>query len=244
MNAKIVLVTGASRGIGREIAYELAKEGNTVIANYNKSNDMAESLKEIAKNENLNIDIYKADVSNREVVKEMVNYVLNKYKRIDVLVNNAGIDQEKMFQDISDEDWNKIINTNLYSAFCVTQEAIPNMLNNKNGCIINISSIYGIKGGSCAALYSATKAGIDGITKSLAKELGPSNIRVNSIAPGYIDTDMNKHFSSETVNEIKNEIPLHRIGTPHSIAQCVKWLVDDDYTTGQVICVDGGWSII
>ena len=105
-------------------------------------------------------------------------------------------------------------------------------------------SIYGIKGGSCAALYSATKAGIDGITKSLAKELGPSNIRVNSIAPGYIDTDMNKHFSSETVNEIKNEIPLHRIGTPHPIAQCVKWLVDDDYTTGQVICVDGGWSII
>ena len=244
MNAKIVLVTGASRGIGREIAYTLAKEGNIVISNYNKSAESAQSLKEIANTENLNIEIYKTDVSNRNEVKKMISDILHKYKRIDVLVNNAGIDQEKMFQDISDEDWNKLINTNLYSAFCVTQEVIPNILNNKNGCIINISSIYGIKGGSCAALYSATKAGVDGITKSLAKELGPSNIRVNSIAPGYIDTDMNKHFSSETVNEIKNEIPLHRIGTPHSIANCVKWLVDDDYTTGQVICVDGGWSII
>lgn len=243
MSNKIILVTGASRGIGREIAYELAKEGNTVIANYNKSKDMAESLKKIAKNEALNIDIYKADVSNREEVKEMINYVLNKYKRIDVLVNNAGIDQEKMFQDITDNDWNEVIKTNLYSVFCVTQEIIPNMVSNKSGCIINISSIYGIKGGSCAALYSASKAGIDGITKSLAKELGPSNIRVNSIAPGYIDTDMNKHFSSEIVNEIKNEIPLNKIGTSHSIANCIKWLVDDDYTTGQVIAIDGGWTI-
>ena len=243
MSNKIILVTGASRGIGREIAYELAKEGNIVIANYNKSKDMAESLKEIAKNENLNIDIYKADVSNREEVKEMINYILNKYKRIDVLVNNAGIDQEKMFQDITDHDWNEVIKTNLYSVFCVTQEIIPNMVSNKSGCIINISSIYGIKGGSCAALYSASKAGIDGITKSLAKELGPSNIRVNSIAPGYIDTDMNKHFSSEIVNEIKNEIPLNKIGTSHSIANCIKWLVDDDYTTGQVIAIDGGWTI-
>lgn len=244
MSNKIILVTGASRGIGREIAYTLAKEGNTVIGNYNKSKDMAESLKKIAKNEALNIDIYKADVSNREEVKEMVKYTLAKYKRIDVLINNAGIDQEKIFQDITDDDWNEVIKTNLYSVFCVTQEIISNMVSNKSGCIINISSIYGIKGGSCAAVYSASKAGIDGLTKSLAKELGPSNIRVNSIAPGYIDTDMNKHFSSEIVNEIKNEIPLNKIGTPHSIANCVKWLIDDDYTTGQVISIDGGWSII
>ena len=243
MSNKIILVTGASRGIGREIAYTLAKEGNTIIANYNKSDEMAKSLSEVAFNENLNIDIFKADVSNREEVKRMVNYILNKYKRIDVLVNNAGIDQEKMFQDITDNDWNEVIKTNLYSVFCVTQEIIPNMVSNKSGCIINISSIYGIKGGSCAALYSASKAGIDGITKSLAKELGPSNIRVNSIAPGYIDTDMNKHFSSNIVNEIKSEIPLNKIGTPHSIANCIKWLVDDDYTTGQVIAIDGGWTI-
>lgn len=243
MNNKIVLVTGASRGIGREIAYTLAKEGHTVIANYNKSIDMANSLKEIADKENLNLEIFKADVSKRNDVKEMITCVLNKYRKIDVLVNNAGIDQEKLFQDITDDDWDKIIKVNLYSVFCVTQEVIPNMINNKNGCIINISSIYGIKGGSYASLYSATKAGIDGMTKSLAKELGPSNIRVNSIAPGYIDTDMNKHFSNIIVDNIKNEIPLNKIGTPHSIANCVKWLVNDDYTTGQVISVDGGWSI-
>ncbi len=243
MKNKIVLVTGASRGIGREIAYTLAKEGHTVIANYNKSIDMANSLKEIANKENLNLEIYQADVSQRKEVSNMINYILNKYKKIDVLVNNAGIDQEKVFQDITDEDWNKIINVNLYSVFCVSQEVVPSMIHNKNGCIINISSIYGLTGGSCAALYSATKAGIDGITKSLAKELGPSNIRVNSIAPGYIDTDMNKHYSIETVENIKNEIPLNKIGKSHSIANCVKWLIDDDYTTGQIISVDGGWSI-
>ena len=235
--------TGASRGIGREIAYTLAKEGHTVIANYNKSIDMANSLKEIANKENLNLEIYQADVSQRKEVSNMINYILNKYKKIDVLVNNAGIDQEKVFQDITDEDWNKIINVNLYSVFCVSQEVVPSMIHNKNGCIINISSIYGLTGGSCAALYSATKAGIDGITKSLAKELGPSNIRVNSIAPGYIDTDMNKHYSIETVENIKNDIPLNKIGESHSIANCVKWLIYDDYTTGQIISVDGGWSI-
>lgn len=243
MNNKIILVTGASRGIGREIAYTLAKEGHTVIANYNKSTEMAESLKSLAINENLNIDIYKADVSNRNEVKDMINYILTKYKKIDVLVNNAGIDQEKLFQDITDEDWEQIIKVNLYSVFCVTQEVVPNMIHNKNGCIINISSIYGINGGACATAYSATKAGINGITKSLAKELGPSNIRVNSIAPGYIDTDMNKHFSNEIVNDIKEEIPLNKIGTPNAIAKCVKWLIEDDFTTGQIISIDGGWSI-
>ena len=243
MNNKIVLVTGASRGIGREIAYELAKEGNVVIANYNKSKNMAESLKEIANKENLNIDIYKADVSNREEVKNMINYILDKYKKIDVLVNNAGIDQEKLFQDITDEDWNNVINVNLYSVFCVTQEVISNMIQNKSGCIINISSIYGLTGGSYAVAYSASKAGIDGLTKSLAKELGPSNIRVNSIAPGYIDTDMNKNFSKEVIDNIKQEIPFKKIGLTSDIAKCVKWLVDDNFSTGQVIAIDGGWSI-
>ena len=138
MNNKIILVTGASRGIGREIAYTLAKEGHTVIANYNNSEEKALSLKEQANKENLNIDIFKADVSKRNEVKEMINYVLNRYKKIDILVNNAGIDQEKLFQDITDEDWEEIIKVNLYSVFCVTQEVVPTMINNKNGCIINI----------------------------------------------------------------------------------------------------------
>ena len=239
MSQKIAIVTGASRGIGRAIAKGLAEKDYTVIANYNKSEKEALELQ----NEFNNIDIFKADVSKRDEVKKLVEYTLNKYKKIDVLVNNAGIDNEKLFQDITDEDWQNVISTNLYSVFCVTQEVVNSMIHNKSGCIINISSIYAIQGGPCAVAYTASKAGIDGITKSLAKELGPSHIRVNSIAPGYIDTDMNKHFSAETVNEIKNEIPLNKIGTPQSIAKCVNWLVNDDYTTGQVIVIDGGWSI-
>ena len=239
MSQKVAIVTGASRGIGRAIARSLAKKDYIVIANYNKSEDEAKKLKI----ESTNIDIFKADVSKREQVKELINYTIKKYGKIDVLVNNAGIDQEKMFQDITDEDWNEIINVNLYSVFCVTQEAIKNMIQNKSGCIINISSIYGTNGGACAAAYSATKAGIDGITKSLAKELGPSNIRVNSIAPGCINTDMNKFLSEEELNEIKNETPLQKIGEGIDIARCVEWLVEDKFTTGQVISINGGWQI-
>lgn len=235
INSKIILVTGASRGIGRAIAEELAKE-NIVIANYNKSEEAAKRLQE----QNENIDIFKADVSNRAEVKKMIDYIIDKYGKIDVLVNNAGIDQEKMFQDITDEDWDNIIKVNLYSVFCTTQETLKYMLEKKNGCIINISSIYGINGGSCATAYSATKAGIDGITKSLAKELGPSNIRVNSVAPGCINTDMNSYLTEQDWNLIKEETPLGTIGEGIDIAKCVKWLVEDKFTTGQVISINGG----
>ena len=236
---KIVLITGASRGIGREIAINLAKKGYTVIANYNKSEQQAKELE----NNNENIEIYKTDVSKRNDVKNMVKYILNKYGKIDVLINNAGISETKLFTDVSDEDWNKIINTNLYSAFCVTQEVLPNMINRKQGCIINISSVWGIVGASCETIYSIAKAGLDGMTKSLAKELGPSNIRVNSIAPGIINTDMNKNLTSEDLENIKNEIPLERIGKTLDISKCVEWLIDDDYTTGQIISINGGWII-
>ena len=235
INSKIILVTGASRGIGRAIAEELSKE-NIVIANYNKSEESAKNLQE----QNENIDIFKADVSNRSEVKKMIDYIIEKYGKIDVLVNNAGIDQEKMFQDITDEDWDNIIKVNLYSVFCTTQETLKYMLEKKNGCIINISSIYGINGGSCATAYSATKAGIDGITKSLAKELGPSNIRVNSVAPGCINTDMNSYLTEQDWNLIKEETPLGTIGEGIDIAKCVKWLVEDKFTTGQVISINGG----
>ena len=145
-----------------------------------------------------------------------------------------------MFQDITDEDWDNIIKVNLYSVFCTTQETLKYMLEKKNGCIINISSIYGINGGSCATAYSATKAGIDGITKSLAKELGPSNIRVNSVAPGCINTDMNSYLTEQDWNLIKEETPLGTIGEGIDIAKCVKWLVEDKFTTGQVISINGG----
>lgn len=236
----IVLVTGASRGIGREIASNLAEAGNTVIANYNKSEEDAQSLAK----ENSNIEIYKADVSKREEVHKMVKYIFEKYGKIDVLINNAGITESKMFSDVTDDDWNKIINTNLYSVFCVTQEVLPNMIHNKKGCIINISSIWGMVGASCESTYSVAKAGIDGMTKSLAKELGPSNIRVNSIAPGIIDTDMNKNLSQEDIENIKEEIPLQKIGKKSDITKCINWLINDEYTTGQIISINGGWVII
>lgn len=243
MNKKTILITGASRGIGKQIAIDVAKLGHNVVANYNNSELDAKSLKEELKKENILIDIFKADVSKRNEVKELINFTIKKYSKIDVLINNAGISSFNVFTDITDTNWENVINTNLYSAFCVTQEALPFMLHKKNGCIINISSIWGIVGSSCETLYSISKAGIDAMTKSLAKELGPSNIRVNSIAPGFIDTDMNKNLSKETINEIIDEIPLNRIGTPNCISNCVKWLIEDDFTTGQIISVNGGWVI-
>lgn len=240
---KIAIVTGASRGIGREVAKELAESGITVIANYNKSEEEAKKLQQELEEQNFKLEIFKADVSKREDVKKLVEYTIEKHGKIDILINNAGISEYKLFTDETDEDWDKLINTNLYSAFAMSQEVIPNMVHNKKGCIINISSIWGIVGGSLEVLYSISKAGLDGMTKALAKELGPSNIRVNSIAPGMINTKMNSKFTEKEIEEIKEEIPLERLGNSQDIAKCVKWLIDDNYTTGQVISINGGWVI-
>ena len=240
---KVAIVTGASRGIGREIAKELAEKGIKVIANYNNSEQEAKRLKEELEAQNIGIDIFKADVSKREEVKGMVQYVIDKYGKIDILVNNAGISESKLFTDVTDEDWNRMLTNNLYSAFCTTQEVLHNMIYDKLGCIINISSIWGMVGASCESIYSISKAGIDAMTKSLAKELGPSNIRVNSIAPGCILTDMNKNLSTEELNELIEETPLQKCGIPRDIAKCVSWLVEDEFTTGQVISINGGWVI-
>ena len=240
---KIVIITGASRGIGREIAKRLAKKGLKVIANYNKSEKEAQELKSELEQEEIEIDIVKADVSKREEAKKLAKYALDKYGKIDVLINNAGISEYKLFTDETDEDWNKIINTNLYSAFAMSQEVIPNMIHNKDGLIINMSSAWGVVGGSLEVIYSVSKAGMDGLTKALAKELGPSNIRVNSIAPGMIYTKMNEKFSKEELEEIKEEIPLGTIGEASDISKCVEWLIEDKYTTGQVISINGGWII-
>ena len=240
---KIAIVTGASRGIGREVAKELAESGITVIANYNKSEEEAKKLQQELEEQNFKLEIVKADVSKREDVKKLVEYTIEKHGKIDILINNAGISEYKLFTDETDEDWDKLINTNLYSAFAMSQEVIPNMVHNKKGCIINISSIWGIVGGSLEVLYSISKAGLDGMTKALAKELGPSNIRVNSIAPGMINTKMNSKFTEKEIEEIKEEIPLEKIGEPSDIAKCVKWLIKDTYTTGQVISINGGWII-
>ena len=159
------------------------------------------------------------------------------------MINNAGIAQEKLFTDITDEDFDKMMKINLYSAFYTTQEAVKHMLREHEGCIINISSIYALTGGSCEVHYSMTKAALDGMTKSLARELGPSNIRVNSIAPGAIDTDMNNYLTDDDWKQIIEETPLKKIGYPIDITRCVKWLIEDEFTTGQVISPNGGMVI-
>ena len=240
--SKIILVTGGSNGIGADIVQTLAEDGNHVILNYNKSEQEAKKIQSNLKEKNIIIDIYKADVSNHIEVTKMINFCINKYHKIDVLINNAGISQTKLFTDITDIDWNTMIQTNLTSAFYTIKDSLPSMIHNKSGLIINISSIWGQIGASCEVHYSVSKAGLDAMTKSLAKELGPSNIRVNSIAPGIIDTKMNEHLSSEELEEIRQEIPLEKIGNPHSISKCIQWLIDDDYTTGQVIAINGGWN--
>ena len=233
---KIILVTGASRGIGRDIAILLAKD-NVVIANYNKSEKEANELKE------KNIDIFKADVSKKDEVKNLIGYIIEKYGRIDVLINNAGIYKFNFIQDIEEEEWDEIINNNLKSVFLCSKEAAKNMIQNKEGLIINISSVDGIYGAACEVHYCASKAGINGITKGLAKELGPSNIRVNSIAPGAINTDMNKGVSDEDLKIVKSETPLRKIGKTRDISRCVKWLIEDEFTTGQIIEISGGWTV-
>lgn len=234
---KVVVVTGGSRGIGAEIVKFLAKLGYKVVLNYNKSESYAQDVKK----ELNNVEIFKADVSKKEEANALIDFAIKKYGKIDVLINNAGIAQTKLFTEITDEDWNNIIGTNLNSAFYCSREAVKNMIHNKSGLIINISSIWGITGASCEVAYSTSKAAINGFTKALAKELGPSNIRVNAIAPGIINTEMNSYLSEDEIKNIKEEIPLEKIGDPVDIAKCVKWLIEDNYTTGQIISINGGW---
>lgn len=240
---KVVLVTGGSRGIGAEIVKMLAKENYSIVLNYNYSKEQAIQIQEELKKQGKQIEIFQADVSKREAVKKLIQFTINTFGTIDVLINNAGIAQEKLFTDITDDDWNTMLNTNLNSVFYCTQEALPEMIRKKEGCIINISSIWGITGSSCEVAYSTAKAGINGMTKSLAKELGPSHIRVNGIAPGMIDTSMNDYLTTEEKQAIEQEIPLEKIGKPIDIARCVKWLMEDEYTTGQIISINGGWYI-
>ena len=244
MERRVVVITGASNGIREGIVRYLSKYDYNIVLNYNTSKDKALKIQnEIFEKFGKQIEIFKADISKRKEVKELVEFCIEKFKRIDVLINNAGISQIKPFTDITDEDWNNIIQVNLTSAFYTSQECLRYMIKEKNGCIINISSIWGKTGASCEVHYSVSKAGLDGLTKSLAKELGPSNIRVNGIAPGIIDTRMNNDLTKEDIESIKEEIPLEKIGNVVDIAKCVKWLIEDEYTTGQIIGINGGWNI-
>lgn len=240
---KVVVVTGGSRGIGAQIVKTLANENYKVVLNYNNSKEQAEKIQQELLEQGKEIEIIKADVSKREETEKLIQFAINKFNKIDVLINNAGISQEGLFTDVTEEEWQKIINTNLNSVFYCNQQALKYMIPEQQGCIINISSIWGETGASCEVAYSTTKAAINGMTKALAKEVGPSNIRVNAIAPGIIDTDMNKNLTIEEHKQIKEQIPLNRIGKAIDIAKCVKWLVEDEYTTGQIISINGGWYI-
>lgn len=236
---KIAIVTGGAKGIGKEIVKKLAINGYTVILDYNKSEKEAKLIE----NEFKNVYAFKANVSNYEEVNFLVEFTIKKFDKIDLLVNNAGIDLVSTINDTSIEDFDKIIKNNLYSAFYTSKEVSKYMIREKEGNIINISSIWGIIGASCEMAYSVSKAGLDCMTKSLAKELGLSNIRVNSIAPGIIDTDMNNFLSLEEKNKIISDIPLQRIGLPSDVADTVLFLANNSYITGQVIQVNGGWNI-
>lgn len=240
---KVVVVTGGSRGIGAQIVKTLANENYKVILNYNNSKEQAEKIQQELLEQGKEIEIIKADVSKREENEKLIQFAINKFNKIDVLINNAGISQEGLFTDVTEEEWKKIINTNLNSVFYCNQQALKYMIQEQQGCIINISSIWGETGASCEVAYSTTKAAINGMTKALAKEVGPSNIRVNAIAPGIIDTDMNRNLTNEELEQIKEQIPLNKIGKALDIAKCVKWLIEDEYTTGQIISINGGWYI-
>ena len=234
-----VIVTGGTRGIGASISREFLENGDRVFAVYEKNDIVAQEFQK-----STGAIIIKADVSKKEGVSSVFD-VVRKYGKTDVLVNNAGISEIKPFADITEEDWDKIFQVNVKSAFLMSKQALSDMLFSKKGKIINISSIWGQTGGSCEVHYSASKAAQIGFTKALAKELGLSGIQVNCVAPGVIKTDMNAHLTGEDLQALTEEIPLNRIGTPEDIAKIVFFLASDNanYITGQVFGVNGGMLI-
>lgn len=244
---KTVIVTGGSRGIGKAIVYAFANAGYNVILNYNQSEQSAKNIVEDLKDCKGVVEMFKADVSRRDEVDAMVEYVNKEFGGIDVVINNAGISHIGLFDETTEEEFRRVIDVNLMGVFNVTQSALKEcMLSKKDGVIINISSVWGISGASCEVAYSASKAGVIGLTKGLAKELAPSNITVNAIAPGAIATDMiYKEYSEEEINTIEKDIPMGRLGTPIEIANLALYLASDNarYITGQVISPNGGMVI-
>lgn len=239
---KVALITGATRGIGKQIAIKLAKEGYDIAINYRKENEeLANAKAEIEKN-NVKCLAVQGDVSNFDDTKRLVDEVINEFGTIDVLVNNAGITKDMLILRMQKEDFESVINVNLTGTFNVTKNVVPYMMKKRSGRIINISSVVGISGNAGQTNYSASKAGIIGFTKSLAKEVASRNILVNAVAPGFIETDMTSVLKDDVKAEIAKNIPLRRMGTADDVANVVKFLASDDssYITGQVISVDGG----
>lgn len=241
---KSVIVTGASRGIGAQIAKDFALSGCNVLINYNNSQKEAlEVQAEIKKQcENCIVEIYKCDVSSFEQCKKMADYAISIFGKIDVVVANAGISQVKPLIDVCENDIKTILGVNLEGIINICRAACENMISNKNGKIIAVSSMWGLEGASCETLYSASKAGIIGFVKALSKELGPSNINVNCVCPGLIQTQMNENLSKDELNELISKTSLERIGTPEDVSKAVLFLASENssFITGQVLRIDGG----
>lgn len=242
---KIVLVTGAGRGIGASIAKRFASEGAEVIVNYSGNDEAAQKTVDEITATGGQAQKYKCSVNDSESVKVMIDEIIKEFGRIDILVNNAGITKDGLMLRMTDEDFDMVIDVNLKGTFNCTKYVSKYMLKQKSGKIINISSVVGLSGNAGQVNYSASKAGIIGITKSAAKELSSRGITVNAVAPGYVDTDMTKVLSDNIRNEILKNIPLQRMGNVEDISNCVAFLASEDasYITGQVISVDGGMHI-
>lgn len=235
---KVIVITGASRGIGKGISEYFLEKGHIVIGTFNKSLNEANEIKE----KYPLFDPIKTDVTSEEEIKKTVSEIIKKYGQIDCLINNAGISKTGLLQDMGLEDYNEIFDVNVKGLFLFTKEVLPYMINKKSGKIINISSMWGITGGACEVLYSSSKSAVIGFTKALAKEVGPSNINVNCIAPGVIKTDMLNNLKEDDLEVLREETPLLKIGTPFDIAKVCYFLFSEnsDFITGQVLSVDGG----
>lgn len=242
MNKKTVLVTGSSRGIGKAIAIKFAKKGYNVIINCAHNEEALQKTKNEIEGYQVSCHAFLGDIGDYETAKELFHQIKKRYGSVDVLINNAGISYVGLFTDMTPEDWNRVITTNLTSVYNCCSLAIPDMVKNKYGKIINISSVWGKVGASCEAAYSASKGGMNALTKALAKELAPSNIQVNAVACGAIDTEMNHFLGDEELMNLIEEIPANRLGRAEEVADLVYHLAyKNEYLTGQIIGLDGGW---
>lgn len=239
---KVAFITGATRGIGRQIAITLAKEGFDIAINYRKENEDLIETKKMVEDQKVKCFTVQGDVSSFEDSERMVKDIIEEFNHIDILVNNAGITKDMLLMRMKKEDFESVIGVNLVGTFNITKNVIPYMMKNRSGRIINVSSVVGISGNAGQTNYSASKAGIIGFTKSLAKEVGSRNILVNAVAPGLIETQMTDVLKEEVKEEISKTIPLKRMGTVEDVANVVKFLAskDSSYITGQVINIDGG----